>query len=56
MYLIIYVFLFIFSLNLNHIIFNFLFYIGIESINNVVIVSGEQQRDSVILVCVSILP
>ena len=41
-------FLFIFYLN-------FLFYIGIEPMNNV-IVSGEQGRDSAIYIRVSILP
>ena len=35
---------------------NFLFCIGIWTINNVVIVSGEQQRNSVILIHVSIFP
>ena len=35
--------------------FNFLFYIGVELINNVVLVSGVQQSDSVIHVHVSIL-
>ena len=35
---------------------NFLIFIGIELINNVVIVSGEQGRDSVIHTHVSILP
>ena len=34
---------------------NFLFYIGVELINNVVIVSGVQQSDSVIHIHVSIL-
>ena len=36
--------------------FNFLFYIGIQPINNIVIVSGEHQRDSAICIHVSILP
>ena len=36
--------------------FNFLFYIGVQPINNVVIVSGEHQRDSAICIHVSILP
>ena len=35
---------------------NFLFYIGIHLINNLVIVSGEEQRDSAIRIHVSILP
>ena len=35
---------------------NFLFYIGVWPINNVVTVSGAQQRDSVIRMHVSILP
>ena len=35
---------------------HFLFYIGAWSSNNVVIVPGEQQRDSAILIHVSILP
>ena len=33
-----------------------LFYVGVQSINNVVIISGGQQRDSVIHINVSILP
>ena len=37
------------------IFFNFLFYIGAQLINDVVLVSGVQQRDSVIHVHVSIL-
>ena len=36
--------------------FNFLSYIGVQSINNIVIVSGGQQRDSAIHIHVSILP
>ena len=36
--------------------FTFKFYIGVELINNVVIVSGGQQRDSAIHTYVSILP
>ena len=35
---------------------NFLFCIGVQLINNAVIVSGEQQRDSAIHIHVSILP
>ena len=35
---------------------NYLFYIGVEPINNVVIVLGGQQRDSAIHIHVSILP
>ena len=35
---------------------NFLFFIGVKLINTVVIVSGEQQRDSFIHIRVSILP
>ena len=35
---------------------NFLFYIGVQPFNNVVIVSGEQQRNSVIHIHVSNLP
>ena len=35
--------------------FNFLFYIGVQLINNVVLVSGVQQSDSVIHIHVSIL-
>ena len=35
---------------------SFLFYIGVKLINNVVIVSGEQQRDSAIHIHVSVLP
>ena len=38
-----------------HIFKNFLFCIGVKPINNVVIVSGEQQRDSAIHIHVSIL-
>ena len=38
------------------IFFNFLFCIGVWSINNVVIVSDELQRDSAIRIHVSILP
>ena len=34
---------------------NFLFYIGVQLINNVVLVSGVQQSDSVIHIHVSIL-
>ena len=34
----------------------FLFYIGVEPINNVVVVSGEQQKDSAMRIHVSILP
>ena len=37
-------------------IFEHLFYIGVQPINNVVIVSGGQQRDSGIHMHVSILP
>ena len=37
-------------------LFNILFCIGLKPINNVVIVSGEQQRDSAIHIYVSILP
>ena len=37
-------------------IFEHLFYIGVQPINNVVIVSGGQQRDSAIHIHVSILP
>jgi len=40
----------------HRVFFNFLFYIGVELINNVVIVSGEQWRDSAIHTHVSILP
>ena len=36
--------------------FFFKFYIGVQPINNVVIVSGEQRRDSAIHIYVSILP
>ena len=36
--------------------FNFLFCIGIQPINNIVIVSGGQQRDSAIHTHISILP
>ena len=36
-------------------IFNFFFYVGVEPINNVVIVSGGRQRDSVVHIHVSIL-
>ena len=36
--------------------FNFLFYIDVEPINSAMIVSGGQQRDSVIRIHVSILP
>ena len=35
---------------------NFLFYIGAYPINNVLVVSGGQQRDSAIKIHVSILP
>ena len=35
---------------------NFLFYVGVELVNNVVIVSGGQQKDSVIHTHVSFLP
>ena len=35
--------------------FNFLFYIGVSLINNVVLVSGGQQSDSIIHIHVSIL-
>ena len=35
---------------------NFLFCIGIESINNAVVVSSKQQRDLIIHIHVSILP
>ena len=35
--------------------FNFLFYIGIQLIDNIVLVSGVQQSDSVIRIHVSIL-
>ena len=35
--------------------FNFLFYIGVQLINNVVLVSGVQQSDSVIHIHVPIL-
>ena len=35
---------------------NFLFYVGLYPINNVVIVSGGQQRDSATHIHVSILP
>ena len=34
---------------------NFLFYIEVQPINNITIVSGEQQRDSAIYIHVSIL-
>ena len=37
-------------------IFNFLFYIGVYPLSNVVIVSGGEQRDAAIHVHVSILP
>ena len=37
------------------IFFNFLFYIGVELINNVVLVSGIQESDSVIHIHVSLL-
>ena len=37
-------------------LFNFLFCIAVEPINNVVTVSGEQPRDWAIHLCVSILP
>ena len=37
-------------------IYNFLFCIGVQLINNVVIVSGEQWRDSAISIHVSIFP
>ena len=36
--------------------FFLLFYPGVQPINNVLIVSGRQQMDSVIHICVSILP
>ena len=36
--------------------YSFLFYIGAQLINNVVIVSGGQQRDSAVHIDVSILP
>ena len=51
-------FFFVFSLNLYFPfnLFNFLFYIGVWQINNVVIISGAQQSDSVIHIRVSILP
>ena len=35
---------------------NFLFYIGVQLINNLVIVSGAEQRDSAMCIHVSILP
>ena len=35
---------------------NFLFCIGVQPVNNVVMVSGEQQRDSAVDLHVSILP
>ena len=35
---------------------NFVFYIGVSPMNNIVIVSGKQQRDSAIHMHVSILP
>ena len=35
---------------------SFLFFIGIWQISNVVLVSGGQQRDSALHVCVSIIP
>ena len=35
--------------------FNFLFYIGVQLINNAVLISGVQQSDLVIHICVSIL-
>ena len=37
-------------------LFFLLFYPGVQPINNVLIVSGRQQMDSVIHICVSILP
>ena len=37
-------------------IFSFLFYIGVQLINNAVIVAGAQQRNSAIHIHVSILP
>ena len=36
--------------------FNFLFYIGVQPINNAVIISGGQQSDSAIHTHVSVLP
>ena len=40
----------------NFSLFNFLFCIGVEPVNNTVIVSGEQGRDSAVHIHVSILP
>ena len=46
----------LFDINHSKIFFlNFLFYIGVQLINNVVLVSGVQQSDSVIHIHVSIL-
>ena len=36
--------------------FFFLFCTGVQLINNVVVVSGEQPRDTAIHICVSVLP
>ena len=47
---------FFFFLNVPIIIFNFLFHTGIWPINNVVIASGAQQRDTATHIHVSILP
>ena len=46
----------IFFFNFLIFFFTFLFYIEVKPINNVVIVSGGQQRDSAIHIHVSILP
>ena len=37
-------------------IINFFFCIGVELVNNVVVVSGEPQRDSAISIYASVLP
>ena len=41
---------------MKNIFFNFLFYIGLQSINHIVIISGTQQSNSAIHVHVSIFP
>ena len=41
---------------INLLIFNFLFYIGVEPINNVVIVAGAHQSNSAVHTHVSVLP
>ena len=39
-----------------YLLLNFLFYIGVLQINNVVIVLGEQQTDSAMHICIFTLP